>query len=217
MIARVCVAIVGLLVIYGAAEKLKGRGMPTELAKPQMTIQEMPKKFGPWTGEDSTLDPEVFKAIGAKEAIDRIYRDKAGAEVTLHSAVFLEYGVQGVPHPPDICYPSAGYHINDSKVIDLIEGEPPDGKESKGTHPARLLTFEKDSRIVYCLYWYQFGDATVYDGGAQRKLILGFRGQTTWPPLIKVMLQTSANTPEEAQRRLLDLAAPAFAWTKGFH
>jgi uncharacterized protein DUF3485 len=217
MTTRVTIAVVALLLIYGAARVLAGRGMPTELSNPTMTVQQLPKQLGPWTGQDSELDPEVFKAIGAKQAIDRIYKDRAGLEVTLHSAVFLEYGVQGMPHPPEICYPAAGHHINDTKIVDLIEGESPEGKDSKGTHPAKLLTFEKDSRIIYCLYWYQFGDSTITDGGSQRKLILGFRGRTVWPPLIKVMLQTTATTPEEAQQRLLDFAAPVFAWTKTFH
>ena len=65
--------------------------MPTETAHVQLQLNEMPRQAGNWIGEDNGLDTEVFKAIGAKDAINRTYRDQRGNTISLHSAVFLEY------------------------------------------------------------------------------------------------------------------------------
>jgi hypothetical protein len=213
MIIRVYVAAAVLLGIYLAAYGLKDRGMPTEIARPELAIQELPRQLGTWTAEDLALDPEVFKSLGAEMAIDRLYRDKKGNAVSLQSAVFLKNfhrGVQGLIHPPEVCYPAAGYHAVDGETVYLdAEGSP--------SRSARLLTFEKQGQRICCLYWYQLGGTTYCTGDAQRRLIRGLRGQTTWPPVVKVMLETTAVNPAEAKSQLLALAALAFDWTCKFH
>ncbi len=210
MTSRSWFAAVALLVIYGAAQTLKGRGMPTEPAHPQLLLKEMPKLMGNWTGEDEALDPEIFRHIGAQDAINRSYHDRRGNIIAMHRAMFVEYGVQGHPHSPEECYPSAGYHVVETRDVYL-------DSDKQHAHPSRLLTLEKDGQQIYCLFWYQIGSSTFCDGIAERPLVLGLRGQKTWPPLIKVMLQASAASPEKAEHQLKDLAEPIFAWTKEFH
>ena len=46
-------------------------------------------------------------------------------------------------------------------------------------------------------------------------LLLACRGRPVRPPIVKVMLQTSAATPDEAQKTLQSLAGEVYAWTKG--
>ncbi len=213
MTLRVYIAAAILLGISLVAYGLKDRGMPTERASLEMNIQEMPRQLGTWTAEDSPPDPEIFKATGAEMAIDRLYRDKKGNTVSLHSAVFLEdfrTGVTGVPHPPEICYPASGYQLAGGETVYL-------DAESSPSRSARLLTFDKQGQRIYCLFWYQLGGTTYCTGDAQRRLIHTFRGQTTWPPVVKVMLQTAAVDPAEAKSRLTALAALAFDWTRKFH
>ncbi|MGA2616459.1 MAG: exosortase-associated EpsI family protein [Thermoguttaceae bacterium] len=210
MTIRVYVAAAILLGINLVAYALKDRGMPTERASLEMKIQELPRQFGSWTAEDRTLDPRVFKAIGAEMAIDRRYQDTKKNIVDLHTAVFTEYGVR-IPHPPEMCYGGAGFRVTDTKTLDLRQ----DGSAGP---PVQLLTLENpQGQTIYCLYWYQIGDATFFTGDGQRKQVRSLRGRTTWPPMIKVMLQTVATTPTEAEERLKALAAPVFAWTKEFH
>jgi EpsI family protein len=210
MTARIYFAALALLGIFGAAESLKGRGMPTELAHLQFKLDQMPQKFGAWSGEDVPLDPQVFQAIGAEMAINRQYRD-GRATVNLHSAVFLKYGVR-ILHPPELCYRGNGYVVanGDGETIEF-------GADSKSAHPARLLTMDRDGIRAYCLYWYQIGDATFSNADDQRRIVQSFRGKDTWPPMIKVMLETTANSPEEAQRRLKALAALVYPWTRAYH
>jgi hypothetical protein len=208
MTARVCLAGLALLGIYGAAESIRDRGMPTELARPELLLKELPITFGSWTGTDSRLDPEIFRAIGAKMAINRRYRDDRSI-VDLHSAVFLSYGVR-VLHPPELCYEGSGYTVANGETV-------PIETDGNGRHVARLLTLEVKESRVYCLYWYQLGAATFWDGDEQRRVVRGLSGQTIWPPMIKVMLQTGANSADEAQGRLKSLASSVYAWNKKYH
>ena len=208
MTARIYSAALLLLGIFGATEVLKGRGMPTELAPLRHTLDEMPRTFGIWTGEDIRLDPQVFRAIGSQMAIDRRYRSRDGV-VELHSDVFtkmfMRAGVR-TPHQPEECYANGGFVVETSETVQL---ESP----NKKPQPARLLTLSHDGNRVYCLYWYQVDETTFWNTDEQRRVVQAFRGRPTWPPMLKVMLQTSADTPAEAKQRLTSLAALIYAWT----
>ena len=206
---RVCLAAATLLGIFGASRALQDRAMPTELAHPRLRMDQMPKTFESWTcGDiDTKLDPRVFEAIGAEMVINRRYQQRQSV-VDVHSAVFLRYGVRTL-HPPELCYQGIGYMLANMETVQIAE-------DSRGGHAASLLSLDKDGTRVYCLYWYQVGDSTFWDGDGQRRVVQSFRGQTVWPPMIKVMLQTTANSPEEATMRLKSLAALVYPWTRDF-
>jgi hypothetical protein len=212
MTTRLFVATISVLGIYFGADSLKGIGMPTEVAHPQFRLEEMPKSFGHWTGEDTALDPELFRAIGAEMAINRRYKDGRVA-VDMHADVFtdlfLQYGV-AIIHSPVNCYPMNGFVVDNSEPVQI---------ESAGNnvHLARLLTLSRDGARVYCLFWYQVGEVTFWNADEQRSVVHTFRGRKTWPPMIKVMLQTSADSPEQAQQRLKPLASSVYAWAREFH
>jgi hypothetical protein len=182
--------------------------MPSELAQPQLNLDEMPPTFAAWTGKDIPLDPHVFQAIGAEMAIDRRYQNRSTA-VDLHSDVFLKYGVR-VLHPPELCYSSNGFIVDNADTIEIVGSD-------KSSHSARLLTLSRDDASIYCLYWYQVGDKTFWNGDDQRRVVQSFRGKKAWPPMLKVMLQTSANSPDEAQKQLKSLADLVYDWTRAYH
>jgi EpsI family protein len=210
MSARLFVAAFTVLGIYFGANSLKGGGMPTEMAHPHLQIEEMPKTFGGWTGEDTALNPEMFRAIGAAMAINRNYRDQQGNTISMHSAVFQDSGMRDLPHSPEICYPASGFRIVESRDIYL-------NSDKQSANPVRLITLERDGQKIYCLFWYQFGDKSFCDTYAHRRVILGLRGQKTWPPLVKVMLQSNSDSPQRAEQLLKNLAESIFAWSKDFH
>jgi hypothetical protein len=208
MTTRLALASAALLASFGAALALQGQGMPTELAHPaQRLMQDMPKTFGSWIGTEADLDPRVFKAIGAEMATNRNY-EQAQATVSLHCDVFLKYGVR-ILHPPELCYTSNGYTIASAETVSVpVRG---------GPRLARLLTLDRAAQRIYCLFWYQIGDTTFLEGDGQRRAVLALRGQTVWPPMIKVMLQCSARSPEEAATSLKALASLLYPWTRDFH
>ncbi len=208
MTVRLLIAAAAVLGIYTGGELFKDRGMPTEPAHLQLDLDQLPRKFNSWSGDDTPLDPQVFQAIGAEKVINRRYRD-GRAEVDLHCDVFLKYGVR-ILHPPELCYPGSGYTVADSESVEIAA-------DAKSPRFARLLTLEKDGTRVYCLYWYQIGDLTFWDADNQRRAVRSLRGRETWPPMIKVMLQTTANSPEEARARLKSLADSVYPWTCQYH
>jgi EpsI family protein len=212
MTVRLFVAAIIMFGIYFGAESLKGHGMPSELAHLAVKLDTMPRALGSWRGTDEPLDPQVFRAIGAESAINRAYRDEH-VVVNLHIAAFTDLFMQDglqILHSPEVCYPGNGYVIANAETIDFTADDKP-------AHAARFLTLDHDGMRVYCLYWYQVGTATFWERDGQRRVVQSFRGRATWPPMIKVMLQTAADSPEEAQGRLKNLASLIYPWTREYH
>ncbi len=207
--SRLSLAAAALLAIFGAAHALRGWSLPTESARPVQRLSEMPMSFDKWKGEDVDLDPRVVKAIGAEMTVNRRYKNRASA-IDLHSDVFLHYGVRDTPHPPEMCYGGAGFAVTNSETLQIADS-------GQGGHAARLLTLDRDGARVYCLYWYQAGDVTFLDMDGQRRWFQALRGRTIWPPMIKVMLATTARSPDEAATSLTALANLVYPWTRDFH
>jgi EpsI family protein len=210
MITRFFLAVLILLGMYGAAQLVRDRGMPTRPAALEMKVEDLPLVLGEWRGEAVALDPEMFKAIGAEMAMDRRYRNRRGQAVSLHVAVFQLSRPQALPHSPEVCYPAGGWQLGEPLPISLDQG-------GKTVNAAKLLPAERRGETVYVLYWYQIDGHAYYTGDRQRQLTLALRGRPARPPIVKVMLQTAASSPEDAEKILLPLAAEVFAWTSGFH
>lgn len=208
MTGRLFIAALAVLGIHAAALMFVGRGMPTELSKPQLALDQMPSRLGSWIGKDIPLDSQVFQAIGAEMAISRQYQNRNGS-VDLHSDLFLRYGVR-VLHPPELCYSSNGFTVENGETIQIASAD-------KASHDARLLTLSRHNVRCYCIYWYQVGDTTFWNGDDQRRVVQSFRGKNVWPPMIKVMLQATSNSPDDAQSALSALAAQVYSWTRLYH
>ncbi len=212
MTARIYFAALIVLGIFVSAQSLKGRGMPSQLAPLELNLESLPRTLELWKGEDIRLDPQVFRAIGAEMAVNRRYVNR-DAVVELHSDVFTNAFIQGgvrILHPPELCYAGSGFIAEDSKTIQIPSR---DGV----SQPARLLTLSHEGTRVFCLYWYQVGDTTFWNSDDQRRVVWSFRGKAAWPPMIKVMLQTSADSPAAAKQKLESLAGPVYAWTRNYH
>jgi hypothetical protein len=207
MTIRLFITSVILLVIYGASYVARDRGMPTTMTPLEKNVQDLPQSLGDWKGEAVALDPEMFTAIGAKEVVDRNYRDRQGQTVSVHFAVFDKpFQIQGLWHPPELCYTTHGSHVGDPKPIAL----------DQAGALARLIPAEHQGETLYVLYWYQIDGNAFVTGDAQRKLLLSCRGRPTRPPIIKVMLQTTATSAEAAEKSLTAVARDVFKWTKDF-
>jgi EpsI family protein len=212
MTTRLFIAALALLGIYAGARWVRDRGIPTEPAPLEMKAEDLPRTFGDWKGEDAALDPEMFTNIGCTMAIDRMYKDRGGRAVTVHLAVFerLPYGPAGPPHLPEVCYPGAGWRLGEPKSVSLDQGD------ARG-NVAKLLPVERQHEAAYVLYWYQMDGEAYYDGNSQRRHVLACRGRAFLPPIVKVMLQTSAANADEAEKTLKSFAGEVYNWTRNFH
>lgn len=85
---------------------------------PKGTLAKLPLEIASWTGIDEPLDPQVIKATDTDDHVNRIYR-RFGSESV---SVFIGYGVNLrdlAPHRPEVCYPGAGWTLEDSKHIEI--------------------------------------------------------------------------------------------------
>ena len=97
--------------------------MPADSALPEMKAQDLPTTLGEWKGEDVTLDPDVFRRLGAETTVDRNYSDGHGGVASVHVAVFQNpRRIIGLPHPPEVCYPAAGWSLGEPKYVSPDSG-----------------------------------------------------------------------------------------------
>ena len=75
---------------------------------PPFHVAEIPMTLGPWTGQDIPMDPQIAKATGSSEQIQRRYQNGVTGQYV--DMIFL-YGPSSdvFIHAPEVCYPAAGY------------------------------------------------------------------------------------------------------------
>jgi hypothetical protein len=197
--------VTGLLAVIGVVAQVAANQMySTEVVLPEAQLEAMPLKFGPWEGEEKSLDSRVFVSLGAAWATDRVYRNAPAPPVMVHVAAFTDPEMR-TPHAPQLCYKGAGWTAAGSKDVKLPG---PDGS------PVRLLTYKREGETIQVLYCYQLGQGTAVDYGGVRELRWAYLGHSTRPPLLKVMLQTDVQEPGEAEKSLRDIGGRVLAWTR---
>jgi EpsI family protein len=174
---------------------------------PDWTFRELPMHLGLWRGESTTLDPEIYKATGAKMIVDRLYRDDSQHEISMHTAMFDDPKI-GVAHSPMICYQSQGWQklgMERREVLRLPGNLNLPVSVSKWEHERR------GKQIV--IYWYQLGEHVLFgrwDLGLKVRWSLA--GKPKWPALIKVMMEIPAVEGEDREGVLRDFAEKVAAW-----
>jgi hypothetical protein len=205
-IGRLFAAIALLVGIELGYSKIASMGLPIAVVFREADFVDMPLQLGPWTGEASQPDPRVVIATGAEAVVDRVYQHPSGYGVSCHVAAFTDPS-QYTPHPPTLCYSGAGWKLVNTKGVPIATDADPSGR-------AQMLSFEREGQTAHVLFWYQLGDGIGTDRDGVRRLRWSFRGKPAWPPLIKVMLQTTIEDRDQAEARLKELAGPVLAWTQ---
>lgn len=180
-----------------------------EIVPLKRDLTELPYRIGPWTGEDTTVDPELTGFLQARVEIDRAYR-KANTngrdDVILHS-VWTEDYVR--IHFPEQCYTQNGWNpVGKTEEVSFdVDGH---------TFSANLVTFEREGKRIQVLYWFQLGDRIFLSRTDHRRAIQQLCwGQKQWPPLAKVMLQTPVVSEEDSRNRLQTMATLMYRWING--
>ncbi len=200
---RLYAIVILVLATYGVSRLV--RPETKEAVMPDWTFREMPYQLGNWHGEDTKMDPVIAVATGADIIVDRLYRDDAGAVVSLHTAMFKN-PTDGVIHTPLNCYRGAGW----LKVKELQENLQ---LSEDLTIPVSLVTWEREGeQDIMVLYWYQLGEHVLFDRWDLGKLRFEMRGQAKWPALIKVMVQIPVSDVDDAKSRILAFAELVAKW-----
>lgn len=180
---------------------------PPEVQLPSWTFNDMPLQFGDWQGENREGDPEIDKAVGAAPGriVNRLYRDRLGHVVSIHSAMFDD-PVEGVYHSPLNCYRSSGWERKEKNQENLRLFD-------DLTLPVCLTSWQREGDRVLVVYWYQLGEHVLFgrwDLGMKVRWSLA--GKPKWPALVKVMLQLNTTDPEEAKATILSFAEQVARW-----
>jgi EpsI family protein len=181
---------------------------PPNVKLPDWDLRDLPLTFGSWKGEKIDLesqDPRMLAVIGARLVVDREYRNVAtGQRVTVHTAMFDEYDV-GMFHGPMNCYRSNAWQRDEEKRMDL---QVPGG----ATVPISVSTWQRQADRVMVGFWYQLGGETILSRLDLGTVGLKLRGRESWPPLIKVLMQTSATESDTEEEGMRELAEYVYRW-----
>lgn len=202
-------ALVAVLVVVQAVYTVIQLGALFNVRPPATDVNELPLKLGDWVcSEPSCRDSDAEDIAGADICVQRVYSNaNEQATISVYVAIWTSYqGYFRIPHEPLRCYASAGHEIHDVSRIVL--------KRSDGsTAQTALLQTDLADRPTHVLYWYQLDQSAVLNAQEMFRTRLRYRSQKSWPPLVKVMLETSGADQQSARQLLVDLGERIFDWT----
>lgn len=196
---RLIVGLLALVLAEIGIRAMDNATTPLPAQLPQRALEKIPYELAGWVGRDLPLDPAIFKHSNAASMLNRAYRNAIGDEIAVNAGIWIDSNI-GVPHPPEICYPGAGWEISGRKNLAV--------RSREGHIQAQLLTFDKSGQRIFVLYWYHFGEHTVVEAGQLRPIRQSLRGsKKPMPPIVKAMLQSGTAEPKIAEQQLLQLAS----------
>lgn len=131
------------------------------------TISEaIPREFGDWMSEDSSLVSPAQAGRLAKtlysETVGRTYyKPSDGAAVMVLAAYGDTQSDLLQLHRPESCYPAVGYALRLSQPADVQIGP-------NAVLPARRVVAEMEGRTENIIYWTRLGERMPQSGGDQR-------------------------------------------------
>ena len=177
---------------------------------PQLGPSTLPDKIGDFVGRDEPLDEDTVAATHCDAMLNRVYENRIGESISVNVGVWTDYRL-GIPHTPDMCYPSAGWEpvVRKEVVIPTYDDQSVNAKE---------FIFQRQTSQIAVTYWVHLGDTTIANPSGIRPLRQRLRttGENL-PPLVKVMLHTSAPDAERAKATLNRFAAALFPHTAAIH
>ena len=167
----------------------------TPAPMPEVGPATLPEIIGDFTGRDEPVDERVLTVTRVDAMLNRVYRNHLGDTVVVNLGVWTRYDM-GIPHKPDLCYPSAGWEVVSRRLLDVPVG----GQESK---TIKQFVFQRGTSRIAVAFWAQIGDHTITDSEQIRELRQRARvtGESMGS-LVKVMLHTDAKDVGQAEARL---------------
>lgn len=181
--------------------------LPIATRPPRRDLGELPTQLGQWVAQEGSPPASVDTDDGSDFRCSRIYQNASGDAVSLYVAIWQQFALP-IGHPPERCYPAFGYQILERKTVRL-------NSRNDLNVPVRFFCAERGGDRIGVLFWYQRGEKALVFDYWRRRVARSPKGRGVGPPLVKVMLQTSALDPADAEEQLKSIAAPVYAWTKG--
>ncbi|NNL67776.1 MAG: EpsI family protein [Myxococcales bacterium] len=124
-------------------------------------LDGLPRSIGPWRAIDIPLETGVEAILRADHNVQRVYAHPVGARIGLYVGY---YGTErgGRPeHTPWVCYPNAGWSIDDHRTVELPQA---DGLR------VNELEVQKDGNRALVHFWYRSFRSTGLLGGTDQVL-----------------------------------------------
>lgn len=201
---RLLVGIVLVVLVSTGTSAVRWVMVTPEVILPQRELVTMPMQFEQWRGEVVDLDPEIFARTDAAEIVQRRYRNSEGRMVSVFTAIYSDPDA-GVYHNPMNCYRAQGWQKDEDEYWELqVEGCP--------QIPVRATVWQQAGKRVLVVYWYRFGEHTLfsrYDMGTVR---LKMAGKDAWPAMFKVLVETPLDDSQSAEAAARELAGHVHRW-----
>lgn len=117
---------------------------------PSGTLKRLPLQIGDWAGVEVPLDERIVEATDTDDHVNRQYVRRNGRDAV---SLFVAYGLRMrdlAPHRPEVCYPGAGWTVDDRRVVDVA-------LDDGSMLPVQIHQFSrgglKSSRIVVLNYY----------------------------------------------------------------
>jgi EpsI family protein len=164
----------------------------------------LPMQLGSWTGVDTEIDKRLIRNINAFSTLNRSYENAQGRQILVHLATFASAEVS-LPHPPGLCYKSAGWDVGSDRT-----------NKTEETLPYRSMIVDRDGERAVITYWYQMGQAISTDRNELRGALQRIRWKgERWAPLVKVLLHVPVGSSDEiGQTDAAELGSAIFDWIK---
>lgn len=86
---------------------------------PSGTLKQLPLQIGDWAGLEVPLDERIVQATDTDDLVNRRYVRSNGKDAVF---LFIACGLRMrdlAPHRPEVCYPGAGWTVDDRRVVDV--------------------------------------------------------------------------------------------------
>ena len=205
--------VAGVLLIAGyVVSGYVHSGYEFVIAPPQKDLDDFPAALGIWEqGAETGIEERTLEVMNSDSHISRGYHNaETDTAIGFHAAVWTDpmEVAYGTPHPPNVCYTGAGWHIVAQELVPV--------ETEWGTVPLMLMSWEKNGELVVTGHWYQIGQDLVTNRDAGRAVHRKFWGKPELPSTLKVLLQARNVSLEGARPGMKDFAEQVFSWTHDF-
>ncbi len=113
---------IALLVLSGVGYRTLAAGyadLSGGIPLPSGTLKQLPLQIGDWAGLEVPLDERIVEATDTDDHVNRQYVRRNGKDAV---SLFVAYGLRMrdlAPHRPEVCYPGAGWTVDDRRVVDV--------------------------------------------------------------------------------------------------
>lgn len=159
----------------------------------------VPLKVGPWEYETASglvlPPPDQLEQLLYDQQVTRAYSAQNQLPVMLLMAYGSSQSGMLQIHRPEICYPSSGFRLSDTRIMPM---ETQDGHD----FPVRTFTARGDTRTEQVLYWTRIGNLVPASWAAQRLAVMRQNIEGYIPDGLLVRLSTVSEDEGQAQATL---------------